>query len=52
MRLDAFDALMEDRADGEVALDGLERFFDGDELEMITAHRSAGSSSARLVRSR
>src|SRR5271169_2750748 len=35
VRLDAFDVLMEDRTDGEVALDGLERFFDGDELEII-----------------
>ena len=35
VRLDAFDVLMEDRADGEVALDGLERLFDGDELKVI-----------------
>ena len=37
VRLDVFDALMEDLVDGEVALDGLEWFLYGDELEIIGA---------------
>ena len=49
--LDAFDVPMEDRTEGEVALDGLERLFDGDELEIV-GPQIGGIASARLVRKR
>ena len=35
MSLDALLVVMEDRADGEVALEGFERFFDGYELNVV-----------------
>ena len=51
VRLDTALFFMEDWADGEVVLEGLEGFLDHDELDVVLPEQR-GSSSAMLVRRR